>query len=260
MGYKEDILKDGSRGVVFLYKLTPGITTESFGIECGRLAGLPEPLLKLAASKSKSLRQSVEAREKRNRYVINYFLQLDGSLMYILLQILDGDEIIARLSRHKRRSCGGRVERHGEGLGHQLASAATFVFFFLGFCGFSEGASTSSAFRLAFDLEDFSLRGVASPDIFASPLRGSEARVVSRTCLHIACSPVACPYFSEFISCCNNPSHASDIHSNPASLSFLKNRFVWRIAVRTNLKTSFICVVVSSPEVAEVVSKVLVVS
>lgn len=70
MGYKEDDLKDGLRDVVFLYKLTLGITTESFGVECGRLAGLPEPLLQLAASKSKSLRQSVEAREKRNRYAI----------------------------------------------------------------------------------------------------------------------------------------------------------------------------------------------
>jgi DNA mismatch repair protein MSH3 len=71
MGYKEDILQDGSRDVVFLYKLAPGITTESFGVECGRFAGLPEPLLQLAASKSKSLRRSVEAREKRNRCVIN---------------------------------------------------------------------------------------------------------------------------------------------------------------------------------------------
>lgn len=67
MGYKEDVLKGGLRDVAFLYKLTPGITTESFGVECGRLAGLPEPLLQLATSKSKSLRQSVEAREKRNR-------------------------------------------------------------------------------------------------------------------------------------------------------------------------------------------------
>jgi DNA mismatch repair protein MSH3 len=90
MGYEEDILQDGSRDVVFLYKLTPGITTESFGVECGRLAGLPEPLLQLAASKSKSLRQSVEAREKRNRYTINYSLQPNGTLMYTLFQILDG--------------------------------------------------------------------------------------------------------------------------------------------------------------------------
>ena len=71
MGYKEDTLLDGSRDVIFLYKLTPGITTESFGVECGRLAELPEPLLRLAASKSESLRQSVEAREKRNRYVVD---------------------------------------------------------------------------------------------------------------------------------------------------------------------------------------------
>ena len=90
MGYKEDILQDGSRDVVFLYKLTPGITTESFGVECGRLAGLPEPLLQLAASKSTTLRQSVEAREKRNRCVIRYSLQKNDTLMYIL-QNLDGD-------------------------------------------------------------------------------------------------------------------------------------------------------------------------
>ena len=72
MGYKEDILQDGSRDVVFLYKLTPGTTTESFGVECGRLAGLPELLLQLAASKSKTLRRSVETREKRNRCVIDH--------------------------------------------------------------------------------------------------------------------------------------------------------------------------------------------
>lgn len=72
MGYKEDILRNGLRDVLFLYKLTPGITAESFGVECGRLAGLPEHLLQLATSKSKSLRLSVEAREKRNRYVISY--------------------------------------------------------------------------------------------------------------------------------------------------------------------------------------------
>lgn len=89
MGYKEDMLQDGLRDIVFLYKLTPGITTESFGIECGRLAGLPEPLLQLAASKSKTLRQSVEAREKRNRCVMNYSLQPNDTLMYIR-EVLDG--------------------------------------------------------------------------------------------------------------------------------------------------------------------------
>jgi len=84
MGYKEDILQGGLRDVVFLYKLTPGITTESFGVECGRLAGLPESLLQLAASKSKSLRQSVETREKRNRYVINYYIRPNDTLIYTL--------------------------------------------------------------------------------------------------------------------------------------------------------------------------------
>lgn len=79
MGYKEGIQQDGSRDVIFLYKLAPGITTESFGVECGRLAGLPEPLLQLAASKSKSLKQSVEAREKQNRHVIDYSLEWNNN-------------------------------------------------------------------------------------------------------------------------------------------------------------------------------------
>lgn len=79
MGYKEDILQDGSRDVVFLYKLAPGITTESFGVECGRLAGLPESLLQLATSKSQTLRRSVEAREKRNRCVVGYSPQPNES-------------------------------------------------------------------------------------------------------------------------------------------------------------------------------------
>lgn len=89
MGYNEDLLQDGLRGVVFHYKLTPGITTESFGVECGRLAGLPEPLLRLAASKSKTLRQSTEAREKRNRCATNYSSQ-PNNILICILQILDG--------------------------------------------------------------------------------------------------------------------------------------------------------------------------
>ena len=89
MGYKEDIKQDGSRDVAFLYKLTPSITTESFGVECGRLAGLPEPLLQLAASKSKSLKQSVEVREKRNRCEINYSLKPSNN-PHVHLQAVDG--------------------------------------------------------------------------------------------------------------------------------------------------------------------------
>lgn len=83
MGYKEDTRVDGSRDVVFLYKLTPGITAESFGVECGRLAGLPESLLQLAASKSKILKQSVETREKRNRYAVYCFPKSNNTLIYI---------------------------------------------------------------------------------------------------------------------------------------------------------------------------------
>ena len=83
MGYMEHMQQDGSRDVVFLYKLTPGITTESFGVECGRLAGLPDSLLQLAASKSKSLKRSVEAREKRNQYAVNHSLDQTTTLTCI---------------------------------------------------------------------------------------------------------------------------------------------------------------------------------
>ena len=38
MGYMEETRIDGTRQVTFLYKLTRGITTNSFGVECARLA------------------------------------------------------------------------------------------------------------------------------------------------------------------------------------------------------------------------------
>lgn len=40
---------------------------ESFGIECGRLAGLPEKLLQVAGERSDQMRQEVTARVKRNK-------------------------------------------------------------------------------------------------------------------------------------------------------------------------------------------------
>src|SRR6267154_5011245 len=41
MSYTTDTRVNGTRNVTFLYQLTPGVTLESFGVECGRLAGLP---------------------------------------------------------------------------------------------------------------------------------------------------------------------------------------------------------------------------
>ncbi|KAH9926110.1 muts domain V-domain-containing protein [Fomitopsis serialis] len=67
MGYTEDTRIDGTREVTFLYRLTPGVTEESFGVECARLAGLPESVLREASSKSATLRAITEGRMRRNK-------------------------------------------------------------------------------------------------------------------------------------------------------------------------------------------------
>ncbi|KAH9842529.1 muts domain V-domain-containing protein [Rhodofomes roseus] len=69
MGYTEETRIDGTREVTFLYRLTPGVTEESFGVECARLAGLPESILQEATSQSAALRASTEGRVRRNRSV-----------------------------------------------------------------------------------------------------------------------------------------------------------------------------------------------
>ncbi|KAH6918993.1 DNA mismatch repair protein MSH3 [Coprinopsis sp. MPI-PUGE-AT-0042] len=58
---------DGTREITFLYNLTSGLAPESFGIECGRLAGLPDNLLQTASQYSDQLRHEVEERMKRNK-------------------------------------------------------------------------------------------------------------------------------------------------------------------------------------------------
>lgn len=67
MEFQADTRIDGTREITFLYRLTSGITSESFGVECGRLAGLPESVLVNASSRSHTFQEEVEARMKRNR-------------------------------------------------------------------------------------------------------------------------------------------------------------------------------------------------
>lgn len=67
MGYTEDTRIDGTREVTFLYHLTPGVTQESFGVECARLAGLPECVLREATARSSALRTATESRLRRNK-------------------------------------------------------------------------------------------------------------------------------------------------------------------------------------------------
>jgi|SRR5882762_8442832 len=70
MGFTEDTRINGVREITFLYQLTAGLATESFGIECGRLAGLPENILQIAAVQAEKLRVLVEERHKRNKSVL----------------------------------------------------------------------------------------------------------------------------------------------------------------------------------------------
>ncbi|KAL0580265.1 Mismatch repair protein msh3 [Marasmius crinis-equi] len=62
MGYKTEPKLDGSRNITFLYLLASGVATESFGIECGRLAKLPEEILQVASERAANLRTETEGR------------------------------------------------------------------------------------------------------------------------------------------------------------------------------------------------------
>ncbi|KAF8652763.1 hypothetical protein AX16_004259 [Volvariella volvacea WC 439] len=69
MSYAADTRIDGTREITFLYQLIKGLATESFGIECGRLAGLPEKILAVAAEKASVMQDEVKQRRKHNLYV-----------------------------------------------------------------------------------------------------------------------------------------------------------------------------------------------
>ena len=68
MGYAEETRIDGTREVTFLYKLAQGMATESFGVECARLARVPERILEAASEKAEDMRILIEKRTRRNRY------------------------------------------------------------------------------------------------------------------------------------------------------------------------------------------------
>lgn len=70
MGFAEDTRIDGTREVTFLYKLTRGLAVDSFGVECARLAGVPEEILENASSKALTMKDQVERRISRNKWVI----------------------------------------------------------------------------------------------------------------------------------------------------------------------------------------------
>ncbi|KAF8959081.1 DNA mismatch repair protein MSH3 [Flammula alnicola] len=67
MGYEAESRINGTRSITFLYHLISGLATESFGIECGRLAKLPEEVLSVAAERSMHMQEEVRQRARRNR-------------------------------------------------------------------------------------------------------------------------------------------------------------------------------------------------
>ncbi|KAG6885138.1 hypothetical protein C0993_005604 [Termitomyces sp. T159_Od127] len=67
MGFEEETRINGIREITFLYRLAPGMASGSFGIECGRLAGLPESLLSVATESAAKLQIHIRDRTRRNR-------------------------------------------------------------------------------------------------------------------------------------------------------------------------------------------------
>ncbi|KAF8162946.1 muts domain V-domain-containing protein [Crassisporium funariophilum] len=72
MGYDADFRIDGSRSITFLYQLTTGMASESFGIECGRLAKIPETILLLASERSAQMQEEVQERVRKNKYATSF--------------------------------------------------------------------------------------------------------------------------------------------------------------------------------------------
>lgn len=66
MAYTEDTRLDGTRQVTFLYSLSDGLAQSSFGVECARLAGIDEDILRRAASKRDEMEKEVQQKGMRN--------------------------------------------------------------------------------------------------------------------------------------------------------------------------------------------------
>ena len=74
MGYTAETRIDGTREITFLYQLIPGAATESFGIECARLAGVPDSVLEIATKRSAEMSDRVQRSGRKKRRVSWIFL------------------------------------------------------------------------------------------------------------------------------------------------------------------------------------------
>ncbi|KAJ7063163.1 muts domain V-domain-containing protein [Mycena amicta] len=80
VGYRSEVRPDGRRDVTFLYRLEDGMAPDSFGVECARLAGLPEAILEEASKHSRSMERLVTTRTRQN--VSHKRLQLLKDLLH----------------------------------------------------------------------------------------------------------------------------------------------------------------------------------
>lgn len=71
MGFNEQIDIEGKRIIIFLYKLSEGISSGSYGIECARLAAVPEELLAVASTKAAEMQTLVQNRAQVARFAIS---------------------------------------------------------------------------------------------------------------------------------------------------------------------------------------------
>ncbi|EJD05960.1 uncharacterized protein FOMMEDRAFT_104344 [Fomitiporia mediterranea MF3/22] len=70
MGFTEETTLLGKRTITFLYQLTKGISSGSYGIECARLAGISESLLEKAEERAEFMQRTVQSREQIVKYVV----------------------------------------------------------------------------------------------------------------------------------------------------------------------------------------------
>ncbi|KDQ20147.1 hypothetical protein BOTBODRAFT_27560 [Botryobasidium botryosum FD-172 SS1] len=82
MGFMENSSSaDGVRSIRFLYRLTLGMASGSFGIECARLAGLSERILRNAQVRSAMMQKQVEGQQEANR--VRRCLRLLGACLSV---------------------------------------------------------------------------------------------------------------------------------------------------------------------------------
>lgn len=85
MGFMENTDIQGIRNITFLYKLTKGISSGSYGIECARLAGLPEEVLEIASKQADNMHRAVQARGRNNRYrLLTYLLIITCNSLHLV--------------------------------------------------------------------------------------------------------------------------------------------------------------------------------